>query len=508
MTTVASCLDTILAEERCKQRRLDYPHLSFNFQQRESLPCNVMKKIVLLLLLSSSLSQLQAQLRLPGLFDNHMVIQQNATVPIWGWAQPVQDVKINVSWDTLTVRTKSANTTFWKASIKTPPAGGPHSITIRAGNDVVTLTDVLSGEVWLCSGQSNMEWSMAAAGDGKTVMGQVNDPTIRLFQIPKSASTTRQVRGEGVWKICNAESVAGFSAVGYFFGKKLNTDLNVPIGIINASWGGTPAETWVARENIDDNESLKEAADKQIDDKPWCPSVPGVVFNSMINPLIPFRVAGVLWYQGESNTAAPYTYRELMNTLVMDWRKQFQYDFPFYYVQIAPYAGYGDIEKGALIREQEVKMLDIPGTGMVVIHDLVDNVNDIHPQFKKPVGERLANLALADTYKKSGVSYQSPLYAFMKIEKNRVRLSFNHAKDGLISKGGPPTEFTIAGDDHVFHPAIAKIDGSTIVVSSREVKRPVAVRFGWKNGSIPNLFGKNGLPVSSFRTDDWPIEVK
>jgi sialate O-acetylesterase len=231
------------------------------------------------------------------------------------------------------------------------------------------------------------------------------------------------------------------------------------------------------------------------------------VFNAMINPLLPYKIAGALWYQGESNTVAPATYKHLMEALIVDWRKEFQTDFPFYYVQIAPYKGYGEIEKGTLVREQQVQMQSIPNTGMVVISDLVDNVADIHPQFKKPVGERLANLALAKTYGQSGIVFQSPQYASMKVEKSRVRIIFDHAAEGLVSKGGAPNEFFVAGVDHKFYPAIAKIDGSTVVVSSKEVKEPVAVRYAWSNAALGNLFGKSGLPVSSFRTDEWPIPV-
>ncbi|MGC3946722.1 MAG: sialate O-acetylesterase [Chryseolinea sp.] len=448
-----------------------------------------------------------AQLRLPGIYSDHMVIQQNATVAIWGWSNPTQDVVVKVSWDTATVKTKSANTAFWKTSITTPPAGGPHTITVVAGNETRVIEDVLSGEVWLCSGQSNMEWSMAASGDGKTIIVQVNDPKIRLFDVPNSAADTRQTRGEGTWKVCDRNSVAGFSAVGYFFGKKISDNLQMPVGLINSSWGGTPAESWVPAENIESNESLKQSAMKLKDDRPWCPSRPAVVFNSMINPLLPYKIAGALWYQGETNTVAPATYKQLMETLIGVWRKEFNADFPFYYVQIAPYRGYGDVEKGTLIREQQVMMQNIPNTGMIVISDLVDNVNDIHPLFKKPVGERLADVALAKTYGKHDIIYQSPQYSSMKVEKQRIRVTFDVAKNGLVSKGGAPTEFLIAGPDHKFYPAKAKIDGNTVIVSSKDVKEPVAVRYAWSNASIGNLFGATGLPVSSFRTDDWPIQV-
>ncbi len=452
------------------------------------------------------LSNLQAQLRLPAIFNDHMVVQQQSTIPIWGWGHSTQDVLIKVSWDSTVIKTKTNNAAFWSASISTPIAGGPHTIGIKAGDEEIILTDVMAGEVWICSGQSNMEWSMYDSKDGRDIIEQINDPNIRLFQVGKSAAAALQVRGEGVWNIANKESVRNFSAIGYFFGKKLNHELNVPIGLINVSWGGTPAETWVPEEIITSNVDLAKSAEKQIDDKPWCPSKPGVVFNSMINPLIPFRIAGALWYQGESNTAAPSTYKVLMESLVLEWRKQFQTEFPFYYVQIAPFSGYGEFEKGTLIREQQVKMLEISKTGMVVISDLVDDVKDIHPKYKKPVGERLANLALSKTYQKTGIVYLNPLYKSMKVEKGKIRISFENVPTGLIAKGtAEPTEFIISGDDKKFYPAKAKIENNSVVVWAKDVKTPVAVRFGWKNSSIPNLFSKEGLPVSSFRTDDWTI---
>lgn len=461
-----------------------------------------MRVPALLLFLLACIS-LKAQLRLPVVFDDHMVIQQKTAMPIWGWARPSQHVTINVSWDTTTIKTKADPGTFWKAAINTPVGGGPHTITIKAGNDVLTLEDILSGEVWLASGQSNMEWSMNASADGKPMINEVNDPNIRLFHIPKSAASTLQIHGEGEWKICNRETVGEFSAVAYFFGKKLNESLNVPIGLINASWGGTPAEVWLPKEVVEANDLLSESAKKLNVNQPWSPVEPGVVFNSMINPIVPFPIAGVLWYQGETNTSAPDTYKLLMENLIKEWRNKFQQELPFYYVQIAPYSGYNNAESGTLIREQQVKMLEIPKTGMVVISDLVDDVADIHPKYKKTVGERLANVALADTYGKTNIVYRSPLYKSMKIEKNKIRIAFDNVPTGLEGKGGDLTEFIIAGEDKKFYTAKAKIDKGTVVVSSKEVKDPVAVRFAWGNGAIPNLFSKEGLPVSSFRTDSW-----
>jgi sialate O-acetylesterase len=462
-----------------------------------------MKRVIFTLILACVIVVSHGQLRLPVIFDDHMVLQRQSSVPVWGWASPSQEIRISVSWDTAVYKTKADNTTFWKTAIRTPVAGGPHTITIKAGGEERTLTDVLSGEVWLCSGQSNMEWSMEASADGKAAIGQVNDPMIRLFHVPKSSSASLQVRGEGDWKVCDAATVRYFSAVAYFFGKTVNRELGVPIGLINASWGGTPAEVWLPKENVEAVPELKASAGKQALDRPWCPGKPGEVFNAMVNPIIPFRIAGALWYQGESNSVAPSTYALLMENLILEWRRQFQSALPFYYVQIAPYSNYASHEFGILLREQQTKMLSIPKTGMVVISDLVDNVKDIHPRYKKPVGERLAAVALADTYGRKGITYQSPLYTSMKVEKSKVRIFFDHVPSGLMVKGKEPVEFTIAGEDKKFYPAQAKVDGKTVVVWAKEVKKPVAVRFGWSNGSIPNLFSKEELPVGPFRTDEW-----
>lgn len=462
-----------------------------------------MKRIILPVLFLIALSA-SAQLRLPNIIDDHMVIQRETTVPLWGWAYPDQEIVITTSWDTAKVKTKAQNTAVWRAAIKTPKAGGPHTITIQAGGEVRKLTDVMSGEVWLCSGQSNMEWSMEISLDGKNDMASVNDPDIRLIHIPRAGASSPQVQGEGEWRVCDKNSIQYFSAVAYYFGKKLNGELNVPIGLINASWGGSNAELWTTPESIARDAELVAALRKQ-EERPWWPYEAGSIYNAMIHPILPYAIAGTIWYQGESNTAAPATYKKLMETMISDWRKAFKAEFPFYYVQIAPYAGYGDYPSGTLIREQQVKMLSIPKTGMIVISDHVENVNDIHPGYKKPVGERLANLALADTYGKKGITYLNPLYKSMKIEKNGIRVTFENTA-ALIARNGAVTEFLIAGEDKKFYPAKAKIEGNTVVVSAKEVKKPVAVRYAWKNGSIGNLFSKEGLPVSSFRTDDWIVE--
>lgn len=447
-------------------------------------------------------ASLLAQLRLPAIFGDHMVFQRNSQAPIWGWSHPGADVTVKAGWNNEEVKTKASNTGAWKAVLSTPAAGGPYAISITSGS-TLTLDDVMVGEVWICSGQSNMEWSMNASADGKEDKSTANFANIRLFHAPKAGADYPQVMGEGDWKATTPKTVAGFSAVGYYFGRRLHQELDIPIGLINVSWGGTPAEVWIPEDLIMNDSELAAANNKLREDSRW-PKKPGVVYNAMIHPLMPFAIAGAIWYQGEGNTAAPLVYKDMMQQLIKGWRSGFNKDFPFYYVQIAPF-NYGDVETGTLIREQQVKMLEIPGTGMVVVSDHVEDVKDIHPRYKKPVGERLANLALTETYGKTGIASKSPVYKSMAIEKNRIRISFDNIPNGLMSKGKEVTEFLIAGEDGKFVPARAKIDGSTVVVSSRDVKQPVAVRFGWPNNSIPNLYSKEGLPVSCFRTDEWEV---
>jgi sialate O-acetylesterase len=443
---------------------------------------------------------LQAQVRLANVFGDDMVLQQKSQTPVWGWASPGEEITIKGSWDNAEAKTKADFTGQWKTTVTTPTAGGPYTIVVKSGKEII-LNNIMIGEVWICSGQSNMQWSMSATTDGATEIPNANYPNIRLFQVDRSSSEFPQIRGEGRWQVCSPETVKTFSAVGYFFSKKLNTDLNIPIGIMNISWGGTPAEAWTPQALIDNNPELKAASDK-LPEVPWGPVKPGRIYNSMIHPIVPFPIAGAIWYQGESNVSTASTYKQLMETMIQSWRTAFNKQFPFYYVQIAPY-NYGKVNHGTWLRDQQTKTLSFPGTGMVVVSDLVDNVNDIHPKFKKTVGERLANWALGDAYGRPDIAFKMPLYNSMKVDKGKITILFDNCPNGLMSQGGEPTEFMIAGENKQFVAAKAKIVGSTVILSSKEVKNPVAVRFGWANTSMPNLFSKEGLPVSCFRTDDW-----
>lgn len=330
---------------------------------------------------------------------------------------------------------------------------------------------------------------------------------IRLFNVPKTTSFSKQDDLEGNWKVCSPESLKGFSAVGYFFGKKLQHDLNVPVGLVNSSWGGTPAETWTPAEEIKNDPELQKAADQQNKNARW-PVTPGLAYNAMISPITDFSIAGTIWYQGESNTGTADTYHKLFTTMIGAWRKAWQNDFPFYYVQIAPYK-YGDKNIGALLREQQTKTLSFPYTGMIVITDLVDNIKDIHPKNKMDVATRLANWALAETYKKDTIAYKSPLFKSMEINKNKAILFFDNAPTGFMTKDNKkPTEFYIAGEDKNFLPADVKIERNRIIVRNQQIKNPVAVRFGFSNTAMSNVFSKEGLPVCPFRTDSWEVDTK
>jgi len=460
-----------------------------------------LRPLIWFLFLLNVTSVTQAEIRLPNVLGSHMVLQQQSDVQLWGWGSPAEKVEINTGWDATTHETTADSGGRWKITVRTPEAGGPYSIRIKGSNEIV-LEDVMIGEVWVCSGQSNMEWS------GNQQLPQsleeaphANHPGIRLFYIPKTTSDTPQDQCEGEWKVCSPEEMVKFSAVGYFFGKKLHQDLGVPIGLINSNWGGTPAEVWTPKDVVEDDPMLKEAAGK-LQPFPWWPKDPGKCYNAMIYPITRFEIAGAIWYQGESNVSTAYGYEKLFTNMIGSWREAWDKDFPFYYVQIAPYT-YGDNLNGALLREAQTRSASYPNTGMVVVSDLVDDVKDIHPKNKIGVAERLANYALSQTYGKVGVAHQSPTYDRMEIEGNSVRVHFNHAKNGLMARGGEPAEFYIAGGDKEFVPANAVIDGSSVVVRSEEVSDPVAVRFGFSNEAIPNLFSKEGLPVNLFRTDDW-----
>lgn len=444
---------------------------------------------------------MQAQVSLPSVFTDHMVLQQNSDVPVWGWGDASATVLVIGSWapkDTAKAVVQSDGT--WKTTLKTAPAGGPYTVSI-SGNGNRELKDVMLGEVWLCSGQSNMEWTpLHGINDADAEIAAANHPNIRFFHVPKRGAATPQNNCEAAWAPCTPDAMKHTSAIAYFFGRNLQQDLNVPIGLIVSAWGGTPAEVWIPEERILSDPALKDPMPKKT--YPWWPIEPGVLYNQMIHPVAPYALAGAIWYQGESNQDHAANYGLLMKALIEKWRESFKKDFPFYLVQIAPHT-YNSTDNGpAVIREcQEWVSRTVPGTGLVVIPDLVNDVTNIHPTDKQNVGLRLANLAMGKAYNKPVTAYESPVFESMEIDKNKIVISFLHAENGLMCKDKELSGFLIAGEDGRFEPAKARIKENTVIVSSPKIKNPTVVRYCFDDATIGNLFSKEGLPVAPFRSD-------
>ena len=641
-----------------------------------------------ILLLTSLVS---ADVKLPAVISDHMVLQQNSKATLWGWAEPDEVIKVSGSWKPfIEGGTTTDKEGKWQLKLPTPSAGGPYDITIKA-NNTITLRDVLVGEVWICSGQSNMEMGMKMIENSDQEIAAADYPNIRLFDVARTVSSTPKQDLPGSWVKCSPETVAnhgtwgGFSATAYYFGRQLHKELNVPVGLIATNWGGTVAQAWTPPDMLGDypeynkvidqlknrnSEQLEQQYQSQMedwqkkigqldpgtsqgwkemsyDDSDWktmdqpvswsqteldsfdgivwfrkytnlppswaskdltielgpiddfdavyfngiligqtftwtpprvytipaeiakvgkniiavrtidyqgeggfrgtpdqmaiypkgssknnaatlagtwkyktstpvkdiphkpeslnklSPNTPSVLYNAMIAPLVPFTIKGAIWYQGESNAQKAIEYRTLFPNMIESWRTKWDCgQFPFYYVQIAPYHYKGQGFNSAVLREAQMFSMSTPNTGMVVVSDIGDN-DDIHPRNKMDVGKRLSLWALAKTYNKEGIVYSGPIYKSMKVEGDKIRLFFDYTGSGLMSKGGPLTDFTIAGEDKNFVDATAVIDGDTVVVSSDSVKNPVAVRFAFTNTNEPNFFNKEGLPASSFRTDDW-----
>ncbi|VGO16524.1 hypothetical protein PDESU_05115 [Pontiella desulfatans] len=463
-------------------------------------------------------------LKLGSPFGSNMVLQRETDAAIWGKAKPGEKVTISVSWSKKGYETKADADGAWKTKVKTPKAGGPLSLSIQSGDETIELSNVLAGEVWLCTGQSNMQWKMRGFGvdHWKEDAETANYPNIRFCQVAQVIALEPQDSVKASWSVCNPASVYGFSAVGFFFGRELFEALNVPIGLISVNWGGSSAEAWTSREVLgkafpEFNERMAEYPE-MIDQtgllyppaqkpKGMNQRNPAVLFNGMIEPLVSFAIRGAIWYQGESNVKEPVQYRTLFPAMIKDWRNRWGIgDFPFYYVQIAPWAYKNEPIGVAFLREAQTLALAVPNTGMAVTMDVGDAGN-IHPKKKKPVAHRLALLALAKDYGQSNLVCSGPLFKGCRIEGGQVRLAFDHVGGGLVSRDGEAlTHFTIAGKDKRFVDAEAVIDGDTVVVRAEGVSKPVAVRYGWGNADMPNLSNQEGLPAPSFRTDDWPIE--
>ncbi len=461
-----------------------------------------MKKKILLCLLSLYFSVSYANVRLPAVIADNMVLQQHSSARIWGWSEPEEKIYITTSWNNHMDSAKGSLDGKWQLAVATPAAGGPYTIRIK-GQNTIELKGVLIGEVWVCSGQSNMEMSGSwGLPDVASELASCANDNIRFFHIPKTTAVYPQDDCKAEWAVCDSNELKRFSAAAYFFGKKLNQQLHVPIGLIEAAWGGTAAEVWTPAELVERDTALRAAAALIQPSFSW-PHVPGYCYNGMIAPVTNFTIAGLLWYQGESNVGTAATYGQLLELMIASWRKAWSAALPFYYVQIAPFAYSEKKEDAALLREQQASVQRVENTGMVVISDITGDTNDIHPKNKHDVGYRLANWALGETYHQKGLVYRSPAYSGMEVKGERVAVSFNDAATGLHVEGPAARALYIAGEDRVFYPGLAKIEGNRLIVSSAMVKKPVAVRYQYSNAGVGNIFSKDGLPLAPFRTDRW-----
>lgn len=438
-----------------------------------------------------------ANVTLPSVFSDHMVLQQNEEVKFWGWANPNEPVKIQPSWTDDVYEVKANNLAQWEIKISTPKYGGPYSIKIQGYNQII-LNDILIGEVWLCSGQSNMEMSASWGIKNMDEVEKANHPKIRFFNVPKISAPASQLNVPANWEICTPETMKYSSALAYFFAKRLQeVSADVPVGLLVSAWGGVPAETYIPENKIK-NDSVLNAAAKKLTPAEYGPIEPGYAYNAMIHPLVGFSIAGTIWYQGESNVGS-LVYDKTFSTLITTWRDLWEEKFPFYFVQISPYDdGYKHFGSVEVRNAQRKVSKTVENTAMVVISD-VSTIDDIHPKDKKSVGIRLANLALKLHYKSIDDLVESPEIDNIYFEGESALLHFKNS-DGLYIKDNESL-FEIAGNDHVFYPTKAKLKDDFILISSKNVKSPKYVRFAWGNAIQSNVFNAADLPLSSFTTD-------
>jgi sialate O-acetylesterase len=492
-----------------------------------------------------SAASLPAEVKPSALFSDHMVLQSGMAVPVWGVAGPGE--RVTVTFNGQKPSATAAADGKWMVRLKRLKSGGPFQMTI-AGTNTITVADVLVGEVWLGSGQSNMAFtvsrkqaSYAGLVDEEREIAEANYPRVRMFTGKTAKTYEPQTEIQGEWLICNPQNVPGFSAVGYLFSRDLYRELKQPVGFLTLAFGASTAESWIRRETAAADPLLKPMLDhfdaavqfyrakpdapaseapkppRTINARPGPPPArqrdpvqdqhnPTVLFNGMINPVIPYAIRGAIWYQGESIVGGKEgvaLYPHVMETLIEDWRKLWgQGDFPFYVVQLPALQ---NISNNPLVREGQAAVLSLPHTGMAVTIDIGDP-KDVHPHNKAPLGERLTRIALAGAYGRK-LEYSGPVYDSMKVSGNAIRLKFSHLGGGLVAKDGPLKWFTIAGADGKFVPAEARIEGDTVVVTGAGITAPAAVRYAWDNYPEGcNLYNAAGLPAGPFRTDRWPYE--
>lgn len=491
-----------------------------------------MKKIIIVLfVLSSFLQELKAQalpsFKVANILQSNMVIQQDKPLRLWGVTPAGNAVDIRADWMTKSVTVHADKNGNWMGAIKVPKAVrgnfDPHTITITSGKDTIRLKNVLIGEVWICSGQSNMTYPMdtAKGGDGgvpnfEKEIADANYPAIRLFTVGLAWEKTPKEDCKGDWKICSPETVGKFSAVGYYFGRKLFQELQVPIGLVSNGMGATACQAFTSRKVLESNTELKKKYVDPYDAKPEkgenifeILQRPSIIYNGMIYPLRHLSIKGFIWYQGESNRNDGMMYAKVCTAMLKGWRHDFkQGDIPFYFVQLPPY-NWGKKDSTAydyaLLREAQASMLKIKRTGMAVTMDVADP-NNLHPHNKKPVGVRLARIALHKTYGYKDILYKGPVFKKFKVDKDTVKIYFHQTGvgSGLTTNDGlAPKYFFVAGADKVFHKAKARIVGNQVWLYSSEVSHPLAVRYAFTNYPLTNFANKDGLPARPFRTDNW-----
>lgn len=483
--------------------------------------------LVLFLLAGS----LRADVRLPALFTDHMMLQRERPARVWGQADPGEAVTVRIQAQTATATADAEGR--WSVFLEPLAAGGPHELTV-AGKNTLTIKDVLVGDVWIASGQSNMQWALRQANDPEKEIANSSHPKMRLFQVPMKTAPTAQDDVEASWKVAGPESTPGFSAVGYFFARHLLQQTGIPQGVIQTAWGGTPAESWISYQAIAADPALisvfadwgdalakfpaaaarhkRLVAEWEAKGKkgnrpaapmgPGHPWEPGTLYNAMIAPLTPFAIKGAIWYQGESNSGKKrsYVYRRLFPAMIQDWRDRWgQGDFPFFWVQLANFKNPGQWTE---LQEAQTMTLRLANTGQAVTND-IGNPTDIHPRNKQDVGYRLGLAARAVAYGEK-IVYSGPVFRQATRDGSAMRVWFDHVGGGLAVRGGGELRgFTVAGTDGKFVPAIAKIEGSSVVAMSSEVPNPVHVRYAWADNPDANLINKEGLPAGLFRSDAW-----
>lgn len=501
-----------------------------------------------LLLLAATRPAL-AEVKLPAIFTDHMVLQRDQENRVWGWAGDGETVKVSIAEQEH--EAKAGEGGRWEVTLKPLSAGGPHELVIE-GSSRVAIKDVLVGEVWICSGQSNMQFSVGNCIDGDLEIRTADYPKIRLISVPQVGTQEPQDDFKGAWSVCSPETVGDFSGVGYFFGRQIYQTIKVPVGLIDDSWGGSACEAWIPlarlkesgkfdsmferwqtiEKNYDHETAMnkykaqlarwqtvaKQAreAGKPVPQRPRQPNNlltgnqrPANIYNGVLHPTIGYGIRGAIWYQGESNASRAYEYRELFPLMIQTWRDEWkQGDFPFYWVQLADFKAEkpepGESDWAELREAQTMTMSKLPNTGQAVIIDLGE-ANDIHPRNKQEVGHRLARWALAKNYK-IGVECESPMYKSMEVKGDKVLVSFDHSGRGLRTFDVSDVRgFTVAGADKQFYHATARIAGpDKVEVSCEKVQEPVAVRYAWADNPVCNLGTRDDLPVTPFRSDDWP----